>query len=235
MSKQLSDDSIVIEVYLDKRNSLFIDQIDFVTPHTIQIGIGKNRNLPLLKGIIQSIIDGSPNIKSIVLPEQIPTYMISFLSPLMEIDVDHYYVSDGKTGFDVGAYDIIPGYLPDEINLCHRQDNDISGNNDMKEIQQPTIQQKPVSINAKRYDSYIISDGFIPLDDDQDQSNDGFFPEAEDGSLDDIVDGFHEIPVEKRSMWEEDPARMNRLSYVPIANILQEDTFPESLGGGSIR
>ena len=238
MSKLSSVNSFVIEVYMGKNDSLVIDRIDDVNPPVIQIGIGKKRDLPLISGIVQSIIESIDDIRAVVLPENIPSYMIGFLSPLMNIDVNHYYVNGDMTGLDVEAYNVIPGNLPDEINLCHRLDykktvpETISSPSLNMNIKFNTI-AKPTS--DKTYVSTFNRDGFKPLDGEINDVDDGFHPVAEEGSLDDIVDGFHDYPVEKREMWVEDPVRMNRLSYLPIAAVLDEDTFPESLGGGRIR
>ena len=116
MLKPQNDNSIVIEVYNSQTESLIIDRINEVSPPVIQIGIGTNRDLPLYGGIIQSILDQN-EVKSVVIPEHIPSYLIAFLFPLMNTNVPIYYVKEDCCGLDVGAYSVVPGNLPDEINL----------------------------------------------------------------------------------------------------------------------
>lgn len=231
MSKQYCDTN-VIEVYLDTRESIIVDMIDDTNPQLIQIGIGTSKNLMMMKRIIQIIIDSCHNISGIVLPENIPTYLIEVLYPLITINAKHYYTQTDATGLDVGAYSLLPGKHPSEINLHHKFDQHIN-DKDCNHIQMSQF-KTPMPVGT--FDTIEIDYSgttFHPLKDVDDVS-DGFHP-IEDGSLDDIVDGFHDIQIEKRSMWTEDPVRMNRLSYLPIAAINGDSTFPEPLGGGLIR
>lgn len=216
MKYPTSNNGYVVELYLTENRSFIVDAITEVTPTAIQIGIGDIADIPLSSNIISAILNDIPEIESVVLPVFIPTLIVNVVYPITNLKVPKFYIREGDTGMDIGAYSAKPGYLPDKINLYHRLDN--------VEMETTADGMIPIDKIKKQIDDKndlpVVDDGFHPL------------PK---GDLDGVVDGFHEIPVEKRDMWEEDPRRMNRLSYLPIANILDVDTFPKELGGGRIQ
>lgn len=230
MPKQFVE-PVVIEVYLDPRESIFIDRIDAVVPLVIQIGLGTNLNILPAAGIIQSIIDSYETISSVVLPDVIPTKMIKLLYPLLDLSVPIHYINNDQNGLSVDAYAVRPGYFIDDINMHHNSDIDRKDN--MKHNEKFSFSD-PAAVGSFNHitDIEFNDNKFRPIND-LDNYDDGFHPMPEEDSLDDIVDGFHDC-IEKRTMWTEDPSRMNRLSYLPIAAINGDETFPEHLGGGII-
>ena len=212
---QNDHESTIIEVYLRKDRSISIEMITEVIPQVVQIGVGNIEDLYIDHTFLDGLISTTPNVSGIVIPESIPSPLIAILSPLMICCNNIYYVKNGETGLEVNAYSMKTGYLPEDI-MKHRM----------------ALDEVPDGFHEMPEKKEDIDDGFHPIEYPE-TIDPGFHPI--ENSLDDVVDGFHDVPVEKREMWTEDVDRMNRLSYLPIANILSVDTFPEELGGGSIR
>lgn len=182
----------------------FADSIDTLT-NDFTITLGEH--LPNLHpDVIKSFFDNIPRVRKFKLPESIPTVAAPLIAYILSSGVDIEYYKEETTMDQLNEPN--PGFhklTVDEI---------------------PT----PVPTNVPPKDILpFIDDGFTPID----ESN-PFEPN----------DGFHEIPVkddddkpspiERRFLKMNDPERMNRLSYAPIAAMRGETSYPAEVGGGQI-
>ena len=223
-----------IEIYFTENNSLSIDLITDTIPAVALVQIGRGLSDRVSPDLVSGIINNfhfieADNPAAVILPDVIPTEMMHcLLQMLLNLNkVAIHYRKEGETGMDFGIY---------------RPGKDVSVSDILAQYNQ--ILRR--SFTTKSAVSPAKMDGFRPfssdMEDKKDSVPDGFhtFPEPPPAKY--PSDGFHEIEeinpddvqVEHRTMWEEDPDRMQRLSYIPIGRESSFRTFPKELGGGEI-
>lgn len=249
------EDPQVLEVYITDDNSFRLDVLDCTEPHVVMLGIGDFTDTQLKSSVMHGIISSIPAIKWVILPKQIPTSATLLLSPLFGQDPGFHihWLKDGKNGLDLKLYHMKPGYMVSELNRYHPQKGD-----DPVNVQHPSDQHphrgvpdlaKPVSAMGYKPPESVLddanhTDGFTHIDTSDAPTlptvQDGFH-EIKDGVIPpDTSDGLIDLDaiqatVEKRKMWEEDPKRMERLSFTTVAAIRGDTTYPAQLGGGPIK
>lgn len=202
-------DSRIVEICIDNnRQVVSIEAFEQYLPTIIKITVGTTTAFSQNRDILDSIINAMPYIDTIIIPKNIPSQLIPLLFPIMQIEgATYHYLDANESALEKGLYTMQMGFLPPEP------------------LPESTL---------------TISDGFRPFPDVKNPGtwggDDGFKPMP--GSVDDISDGFKDDPdnqPEKREMWVEDPLRMERLGYMPLAFARGETEMPAELGGGQIR
>lgn len=204
MKLKANMEEVILEITVKEDTPGYrVTPITITQPHLIKVEIGK-MDIPIGRGMLNGILSSSKiDIKEILLPKHIPSELIEMLYPI----------------FDMCSIPVV--YLSDGQTGLSRGKYTMQMGHMPSELEEGA--PVPMSNNAKNPLDYLANTT---------QTSDGYTP-LPVGELDEITDGFHEIPTERREMWTEDPERMNRLSYVPIGKTLGVDTFPTELGGGT--
>lgn len=195
----------IVELRVGNIHGISVQEMEMYDPTVIRITVGTTSTMKMKTQLMEGIIKSIPDINKILIPKNLPSDFIELAFLLMRLEnVTYHYIDSETEALKEGLYYMKIGHFPTEDTLP------TPINDGFKPF--PTSDQG-------RWDG--IADGFKPVP----------------GSIEDVKDGYKdisEVQPEKREMWTEDPERMNRLSYVPLAIARGEKVMPEELGGGRI-